>query len=126
MALGTMVLIPWGNTFLAEAGFHEEPIDHDSTVVSDLSHISIDELMKVEIVSLAKTPRPLSESGAAVFVNNQEDFRRSGVTSIPEALRMAPGINVARIDSNKWAITARGFNDRYGSKLLVIIDGRTI
>ncbi|MDH5639744.1 MAG: TonB-dependent receptor [Nitrospira sp.] len=118
--------MPWGGTFLAEAGFQEDPVDHDPQTVSALSRMDLEELMKVEIVSLAKTPRPLSESPAAVFVISQEDIRRSGVTSIPEALRMAPGINVARVDSNKWAITARGFNDRYSSKLLVMIDGRTI
>ena len=88
--------------------------------------MGLEELMKVEIVSLTKTSRPLSESAAAAFVISQEDIRRSGVTSIPEALRMAPGINVARIDANKWAITARGFNYRYSSKLLVMIDGRTL
>ncbi|MDH5670274.1 MAG: TonB-dependent receptor, partial [Nitrospira sp.] len=126
MAFGAMLLTPWGNTFLAEAGFQEEPVQDDTSTIADLSEMSIDELMKVEIVSLAKTPRPLSESAAAVFVINQEDIRRSGATSIPEALRMAPGINVARIDANKWALTARGFNDRYSAKLLVMIDGRTI
>lgn len=93
---------------------------------ADLADLSLEELMSIEITSLALKPQRLSESAAAVFVITQEDIRRSGVTSIPEALRMAPGINVARIDANKWAITARGFNDRYSSKLLVLIDGRTI
>ncbi|MEZ4483424.1 MAG: Plug domain-containing protein [Syntrophotaleaceae bacterium] len=53
-------------------------------------------------------------------------MRRCGATSIPEALRLAPGLNVARIDGNKWAITARGFNGRFANKLLVLMDGRSV
>ena len=68
----------------------------------------------------------LSDAAAAVFVITSEDIRRSGVTSIPEALRMAPGIQVGRIDASKWAITARGFNGRFANKLLVLMDGRTV
>lgn len=63
---------------------------------------------------------------AAVFVVTDEDLRRSGVTSIPEALRLVPGLQVARIDANKWAISARGFNGRFANHLLVLIDGRSI
>jgi iron complex outermembrane receptor protein len=92
----------------------------------DLTELSLEELMNVEVTSVSKKGQPLSEAAAAIFVITQEDIRRSGVTSIPEALRMAPGINVAKVDANKWAITARGFNDRYASKLLVLMDGRSI
>ncbi|MEQ1531613.1 MAG: TonB-dependent receptor, partial [Methylococcales bacterium] len=56
----------------------------------------------------------------------QEDIKRSGVTNIPDALRMAPGLDVARIDANKWAVSSRGFNGRFANKLLVLIDGRSI
>ncbi|MGH9201592.1 MAG: TonB-dependent receptor plug domain-containing protein, partial [Vicinamibacterales bacterium] len=71
-------------------------------------------------------PQTVAESAAAIFVITQEDIRRSGVTSIPEALRMVPGVEVARIDANKWAISARGFNGRFANKLLVMIDGRSV
>jgi iron complex outermembrane receptor protein len=68
----------------------------------------------------------VGQSPAAVYVITQEDIRRSGVRSIPDALRMVPGLDVARIDSNKWAITSRGFNGQFANKLLVLIDGRSV
>ena len=77
---------------------------------TDLTELSLEELMNIEITSVSKKPERLADAAAAIFVITQEDIRRSGVTSIPEALRMAPGINVARIDSNKWAITSRGLD----------------
>lgn len=92
----------------------------------DLTQLSLEELMNIEVTSVAKKKQKLSESAAAIFVVTQEDIRRSGVSSIPEALRMVPGLEVARIDGNKWAITSRGFNDRFTNKLLVLIDGRNI
>jgi len=90
----------------------------------DLTELSIEALMEVEVTLADRKPRKLSQTAAAVFVITGEDIRRSGVTSIPEALRMAPGIEVARIGSNKWAVSSRGFNSRYAYKLLVLIDGR--
>jgi iron complex outermembrane receptor protein len=78
------------------------------------------------VTSTARRPQSVAESPTAVFVITQDDIRRSGVTSIPEALRMAPGIDVARIDGNKWAISSRGFNGRFANKLLVMIDGRSV
>ncbi len=97
-----------------------------SVEIPDLTEMSIEDLMDIEITSVSKKPQKLSEAPAAVFVITQEDIRRSGVTSIPEALRMAPGVEVSRIDSNKWAITSRGFNGYRASKLLVLIDGRSV
>jgi len=91
-----------------------------------LTELSLEELMNVEVVSASKTAEKISETSAAIFVITQDDIRRSGVTSIPEALRMVPGMEVARIDANKWAISARGFNDRFANKLLVLIDGRSV
>jgi iron complex outermembrane receptor protein len=75
---------------------------------------------------VGKKQQKLSEAAAAVYVITQEDIRRSGVTSIPEALRMAPGLDVARIDSSTWAVSARGFNGQYSSKMLVLVDGRSV
>lgn len=88
--------------------------------------LTLGELLDLEVTSLSKRPQPLSQAAAAVFVITREDIRRSGATSIPEALRMAPGIQVARIDADKWAITSRGFNGRFANKLLVMIDGRSV
>src|SRR5207248_11567044 len=68
----------------------------------------------------------VADAAAAIFVLTQEDIRRSGATSIPEALRLVPGLEVARIDQNKWAIGSRGFNGRFDNKLLVLIDGRSV
>jgi iron complex outermembrane recepter protein len=79
-----------------------------------------------EIFSLSKKKENAFDAPSATYVLSSEDIRRSGATSIPEALRMVPGLQVARMDGNKWAITARGFNRQFANKLLVMIDGRTV
>ncbi len=90
----------------------------------ELMELSVEDLLNVEVISVAKKAKSLNDSPAAIFVITQDDIKRIGATSVPEALRLAPGLDVARIDSNKWAITARGFNGRFANKLLVLIDGR--
>lgn len=70
----------------------------------DLTGMSIEALMDVKVTSVTKKVQHLSDSAAAIFVITNEDLRRFGVTTIPDALRMVPGLNVARIDSNKWAV----------------------
>jgi iron complex outermembrane receptor protein len=92
----------------------------------DLTVLSLEELMGLELSSASRKEQPLSDASAAVYVITAEDIRRSGATSIPEALRLAPGVHVARIAANSWAVGVRGFNSRYTNKLLVMIDGRTI
>ncbi|MCG8617007.1 MAG: TonB-dependent receptor plug domain-containing protein, partial [Desulfobacterales bacterium] len=92
----------------------------------DLTSLSIEELMNVKVTSVGKKSQNLSESAAAIFVISGDDIKRSGVTNIPDALRMVPGLNVARLDANKWAVNIRGFNSRFSSQLLVLIDGRSI
>lgn len=92
----------------------------------DLAGLNLEDLMKVEVSSVARKQQKMADTAAAAYVISQEDIRRSGATSIPEALRLAPGLNVARIGSSGWAISARGFNGRYANKLLVLMDGRTI
>ncbi|OGG52060.1 MAG: hypothetical protein A3F84_18360, partial [Candidatus Handelsmanbacteria bacterium RIFCSPLOWO2_12_FULL_64_10] len=86
----------------------------------------LEDLMNIQVTSVSKKEQRLSQTAAAVHVITQEDIRHSGLTSIPEALRLAPGLSVARVDGNKWAITARGFNWRWANKLLVLIDGRSV
>ena len=92
----------------------------------DLTELSIEELLDVEVTSVGKKAQALSDAAAAVYVISNEDIRRSGATNVPEALRMVPGIAVKRIDSNKWAVSARGFSSRFANKLLVLIDGITV
>ena len=92
----------------------------------DLTQLSIEELMNMEVVSPAKQAQRLTDAASAVFVITQDDIRRSGVTNIPAALRLAPGVQVAQIDSNRWAVSIRGFNGRFSNKLLVLVDGRSI
>ena len=82
--------------------------------------------MNIEVTSVSKKEQKLSQAAAAVFVISQEDIRRSGATNIPDLLRMVPGIHVAQLDANIWAISIRGFTDRYGDKVLVLIDGRSV
>ena len=81
-----------------------------TTSSADLSLMTIEELANIEITSVSKKPEPLSNAAAAVYVITREDIRRSGATSIPEILRLAPNLQVARVDSSQYAITARGFN----------------
>jgi iron complex outermembrane receptor protein len=92
----------------------------------DLSHLSLEELMQAKIVSATKTEQSIQDTAAAVLVVTADDIRRSGATNIPEALRLVPGVEVARIDASHWAVTIRGFNGRFANKLLVLIDGRSI
>ena len=92
----------------------------------DLTALSLEELMDLEVTTVSRKEQSLFESPAAVYVITREYIRRAGFTSIAEALRLAPGLQVARIDANKWAITARGFNGRFANKLLVLIDGRIV
>jgi iron complex outermembrane receptor protein len=92
----------------------------------ELTELHFDDLMKLPVSSVSKRETSLIQSPAAISVITAEDIRRSGLTSLPELLRSVPGLNVARINSAEWAITARGFNDQYASKLLVLVDGRSI
>jgi iron complex outermembrane receptor protein len=94
----------------------------------DLTELSIEELMDIEITvtSAAKKPQKLTEAPAAISVITGDQIRRAGVTTIPEALRLVPGMHVARVDANKWAISSRGFDGRISNKLLVLLDGRHV
>ena len=91
-----------------------------------LMEMSLEELMTLQVTSAAKAPTSLLKTPAAIYVITQEDIRRSGANSIPELLKMVPGMNVAQLDSNRWAISARGFSGQFANKLLVMIDGRSV
>jgi len=88
--------------------------------------MSLEQILNMDVVSVSKNHAKLSRTAAAVHIITQEDIRRSGATNLPEALRLAPGIHVARINGQSWAIGMRGFNTSTSNKLLVMIDGRSI
>jgi iron complex outermembrane receptor protein len=94
--------------------------------VPDVTSMSVEDLMNMQVTSVSKRSQKVADAAAAVFVITQDDIERSGARSIPELLRMVPGLEVARIDENKWAIGSRGFNGRFDDKLLVLIDGRSV
>ncbi|HUR47322.1 MAG TPA: TonB-dependent receptor plug domain-containing protein, partial [Candidatus Saccharimonadales bacterium] len=82
--------------------------------------------MNYPVTTVSGHEEKKSASAAAISVITQEDIRRSGATTIPDILRMAPGLQVARVDAHTWAVSARGFNDIFANKLLVLQDGRSI
>ncbi len=130
MALACALLIIFPGICLANSPgnteMHAGAVGPEDETIQYLKNLSLEELAGLEVTSVSKKPVKLSDAPAAVFVITNEDIRRSGVTSIPEALRLAPGVQVARINSNSWAITSRGFNGYFANKLLVMIDGRTV
>jgi iron complex outermembrane receptor protein len=91
-----------------------------------LAEMSIEQLLNLKVTSVARREETVAQSPAAITALTQEDIRRSGATSIPELLRLVPGLDVARLDSHIWAVSSRGFNDVYANKLLVLIDGRSV
>ena len=94
--------------------------------MGDYKRLSLSELMDLEVVSVSRRPEKLSATASAIQVITGDDIRRSGATSLPEALRLANNLNVAQKGSQGWAISARGFNTELGNKMLVMIDGRTV
>lgn len=88
--------------------------------------ISLEDLLKVDVITASRKTQSVQGVAAAVYVISREDIERSGATSLPEVLRMAPGVEVARLSSGRWAVSARGFNGRFANKLLVLMDGRSI
>lgn len=91
-----------------------------------LAELSLEQLSELPVTSVSGRPESLRSAPASVFVISGEDIRRSAATSLPEALRLAPNLQVAQLNRNQWAISARGFNNAIANKLLVLIDGRTV
>ena len=100
--------------------------DVTNSVTADLSDLSLSELSRTTITSVSKKPENVADTASAAFVITQEDIRRSGALSVPEALRMVPGVHVARANDGDWYVAVRGFNGELSNKLLVLIDGRSI
>ena len=100
--------------------------DNSQTSTQTLKTLSLEQLGNIEVTTLTKEPKLIWKTAAAVFVITQDDIQRSGVTSIPEVLRLAPGVEVARISSNEWSIGIRGFGSRLSRSVLVLMDGRIV
>ena len=92
----------------------------------ELKRLSVEQLMQINVTSVSRQPEKLSEAASAIQVITNDEIRRSGATSIPEALRLAPNLEVAQVGAHQWAITARGFNSTTANKLLVLVDGRSV
>jgi iron complex outermembrane receptor protein len=102
------------------------PAEPTAPSPAELKRLPIEELLEVEVTSAAKRPQALTQTAATISVITGEEIRRSGARSLPEALRLAPGLQVARFDSRTWAISARGFNATTANKMLVLVDGRSV
>lgn len=104
------------------------PLFAEERFVEQLSQLNLEELMQLNIVvtSAAKKPQKLANAASAIYVLTNKDIHRSGATSLPEVLRLVPGVQVARINAHKWAVSVRGFSSQVSSKLQVLIDGRSI
>ncbi len=99
---------------------------HGQQKPGGLTDLSMEDLMSIQVSSVSKKDQKISQAAAAIFVITQDDIRRSGATTIPDLLRMVPGVDVAQINANNWAVSARGFNAQFSDKLLVLIDGRAV
>jgi len=97
-----------------------------AAVPPDYADLSLEELANIRVTSVSRKAESLADAPASVYVITAEDIRRSGATTLPEALRLAPNLQVARVDARNYAITARGFNNPFENKLQVLIDGRTV
>lgn len=93
---------------------------------SDLAGLDIDELARIEITSVSRRAEPIAQATAAVTVLTREDIRRSGAITLPDVLRLVPGLQVARVGARDWAVSARGFNQQSANKLLLLVDGRSV
>src|SRR2546428_2410267 len=124
VAAATSMVFTLGLLCIAQPGLAQQP---DSSLSAEaLKKLSIEQLMNLQVTSVSKRPERLSQTASAIQVITQEDIRRSGASSLAEALRLAANLQVAQVDSRQWAISGRGFNGTTANKLLVLIDGRTV
>jgi iron complex outermembrane receptor protein len=100
--------------------------EHDQNGNVTLKHLSLEQLGDVEVTTASKEPEQVWRTPAAIYVLTQDDIRRSGATTIPEALRLVPGVEVARVNSSVWAVGIRGFGSGFSKSVLVLIDGRSV
>jgi iron complex outermembrane receptor protein len=100
--------------------------NNPSSETEELIDLSLEELLQVEVTTLSRKPQTLTSSAAAVFVVTQADIQQSGARTLPDILRMVPGLQVAQVDASTWAVAARGSNGVFAGKLLVLQDGRSV
>jgi iron complex outermembrane receptor protein len=124
VSLGSWIAVLLGAILLSP--LHTAQAQDVPPLIVDLRALSLEELANLEVVTVSRRSEPLGTAPAAIYVITGEDIRRSGATTLPEALRLAPNLQVARRDSVQYAISARGFNNTIGNKLLVLIDGRSV
>ncbi len=104
----------------------DQSLNIDKLSPEEIMMLDVETLMNIQVTSVSKKSEKLINTAAAIFVITADDIRRMGATSIPETLRVVPGLVVARIDASSWAVSSRGFNGRFANKLLVLVDGRTV
>ncbi len=107
----------------APTALADTPLPPEDT---DTLNLGLEDLMKVVVTSVSKKSQTLADTAAAAYVITADDIHRSGATNLPEALRLAPGVQVSALGNNKWAVSIRGFADRFANKLLVLVDGRSV
>src|SRR3989440_4048897 len=123
VAAATSLVFSFHLVGFAQPAFAQQP---DSGVSAEaLKKLSIEQLMNLQVTSVSRRPERLAQTASAIQLITSEDIRRSGASSLAEALRLAANLQVAQVDSRQWAISARGFNGTTANKLLVLIDGRT-
>ncbi len=103
---------------------HHEVLAHPTR--APYADLSLEELMNETVTSVSKRERKLSDTAAAITVLSNDEIRRSGATHLADVLRVVPGLNVASVSSNEWSVSARGFNNVFANKLLVLVDGRAV
>ncbi len=111
---------------LAQGALHAANQTPENDNLPDLTNLSVEQLMTLDVTSVMKVPTNVNQVPAAIYVLSNEEIRRTGATSIPEALRVVPGLHVAKVDGNKWAVSMRGFSSQFANKLLVLVDGRSV
>ena len=116
MAIGAIALYLYQPALAAATGGQADP--------QDLKTMSIEQLMEIDVTLATREPEPLGRTAAAITVVTNDDIRRSGVTTIADAVALAEGVHVARFNNGTWAVSARGFNSTSANKLLVMVDGR--
>ncbi len=120
IVFATLLYIPFGYLYPPYCCAYEDQ------ELNKLKRMELEDLLTHPVTSVSKCPESQFQAGAAVYVMTSGSIRRSGATNLPDLLRLVPGIQVARLDANKWAISCRGFNGRFSNKLKVLMDGREL
>lgn len=117
-----MSLLGFASATAAQTQVQTQPPE----TTNPLKQLSLEQLGDIQVTTQTKAPVEVWKTTAAIYVITQDDIRRAGITTIPQALRLAPGVEVTRIDANKWSIGIRGFGSRLNRDVLVLIDGRSV